>query len=72
MQCFLIKKKLKNSKLVIVEELTLQRYQLLMLAKDKIGRDRVWTMDGNIFAKINGKKTALKTEDDVLKNYSAA
>ena len=68
---FFNKKKLKGSKFVIVEELTLNRYQLLMLARDKMDKNNVWTADGRVFVKINGKKTVLKTPDDVLK-YSNA
>lgn len=64
---FFGKKNLKNTKLVIVEELTQRRYNLLMLAKDKIGRDKVWTIEGKIFANINGNKTVLKTEEDIIR-----
>lgn len=64
---FFEKKKLKNTNLLIVEELTLRRYNLLMLARDRIGKDRVWTIGGRIFANVNGNKTVLRTEEDILK-----
>lgn len=59
------KKKLKGCKMGIVEELTKQRHGLLLLAKEKLGRDMVWSMGGNIYAKVGDKKLQLKTEDDV-------
>lgn len=65
-KAFMNKKKLKNSKLAIVEELTVRRHQLLLLAKEKLGKDKVWTMEGKIFTKRNGKKVQLKTEDDIV------
>lgn len=64
---FFNKKKLKNSKLAIVEELPVRRYRLLLLAKEKLGKAQVCTMEGKIFTKINGMKVQLKTEGDVMK-----
>lgn len=61
------KKKLKGTKIVISEELTKGRYELLMLAREKLGKKNVWSVNGNIFAMINGEKFKLKNEDDVMK-----
>lgn len=45
------KKQLKNSKIVITEDLTKIRSQLLMEVSSKFGRKNVWSMYGNIFTK---------------------
>lgn len=60
------KKKLKGSNMVIVEELTRTRYELMLLAKEKFGKKAVWTNGGRIFASIDNKKVSIKTEDDVM------
>lgn len=61
------KKKLKGTKIVISEELTKGRHELLMLAREKLGKNNVWSVNGNIFAMNNGEKVKLKNEDDVMK-----
>lgn len=63
---FFNKKKLKGSKLVIAEELTSRRFNLLSLAKEKLGRDKVWTVGGRLYAKVNGSRKRLSSEDDVI------
>ena len=62
---YINKKKLKGSKVVITEELTKKRYDLLLLAKEKLGKNSVWTMDGKIYTKINNKKIKIKNEEDI-------
>ena len=62
---FYNKKKLKESKIAIVKELTKSRQHLLNLAKEKIGKNLVWTMGGNIFTKHKNRRLWLKNENDV-------
>lgn len=64
---FYNKKKLKGTKLVVAEELVKSRYELLLYAKEKLGRDKVWTAGGKIFTKVNGSKKLLRSSDEVLK-----
>lgn len=64
---FFNKKKLKGSKIVITEELVKSTYELLLCAKERLGKDKVWTIGGKIITKLNGKKSVIKTEEDVLK-----
>ncbi|KAJ8956471.1 hypothetical protein NQ317_008613 [Molorchus minor] len=59
---FYNKKNLKGSKLTVSEDLTNTRYKLLLKTKDKIGKDNVWSQDGNIHIKYNGQKYVIKTE----------
>ena len=59
------KKKLRGTKIAIVEELTKPRHELLSLAKEKLGKNMVWTMGGRILTKHNNKKIWLKNESDV-------
>lgn len=65
---YLRKNRLKNTKLAISEQLTSYRHGLLMLAKDKLGKDKVWTMEGRIFARVDGRKIWIRNEDDIIKN----
>nr|CAI5841772.1 unnamed protein product [Callosobruchus analis] len=61
------KKKLKGTKISITEELIKSKYQLLQYARDKLSYKMVWTVDGRIFTKVNGRKFLIKNEEDVLK-----
>ena len=49
------KRKLKGSNLLITESLTRQRVRALSDAKLKYGKENVWTMDGEILTKLEGK-----------------
>lgn len=62
---FSAKKKLKGTKLVLMEDLTKARYNLMMYAKDKIGQKNVWSTGGNIYTMVNNKKVHIRTESDV-------
>ncbi|KAG5889186.1 hypothetical protein JTB14_019203 [Gonioctena quinquepunctata] len=64
---YMNKRKLKHTKIVIIEDLIRSRYETLLLAKQKIEKEKVWTMEGVIYTKVNGKKITLKSEDDVEK-----
>lgn len=44
------KKRLKNTSVAIFEDLTLPRYELLMAAKKKFGRNMAWSSTGRIYA----------------------
>lgn len=61
------KKQLKGSKMVLVEDLTKLRYNLMVKAKGKFGRENVWSQGGSIFVKIRGSKHSLKHEEDLEK-----
>lgn len=62
---FLNKKRLKGSKMIIVEELTRSRYELMSLAREKLGKNMVWSSNGKIFTRVDDKKICIKSEDDV-------
>lgn len=62
---FFNKKNLKNSKVVVAEDLTQTRFKLLSKAKETLGNGNVWSQGGNICTKIDGKKYFLKNEDDL-------
>lgn len=64
-QIYYNKKKLKGSKIVIAEELVKNRYELLLLAREKLGKGSVWTMEGEIYTKLDGKKIRLKNLKDL-------
>lgn len=60
------KKKLKGSKYVITEDLTKLRFELLLLAKEKLGKTNAWTDSGRVFIAYAGKRMALKTTEDLM------
>lgn len=61
------KKKLKGSNIMVTEELTKSRYELLLFAKEKLGRSNTWTIEGQIYSWVNEKKCLIKCEEDVRK-----
>lgn len=63
---FFNKKLLKGSKIIIMEELVKSKHELLTLAKEKLGKGNVWTINGRIYTKLNGKRICLKNEDDII------
>lgn len=64
---FYNKKKLKGNKIVIAEELIKPRFELLKLAKEKFGTRNVWSKEGSIVTKLNGKKYYMKNVEDLNK-----
>ena len=54
-QIYDAKRGLKNSGIVITENLTKQRYSLYQKCKEKYGQTNCWTLDGRIFC-LTGKK----------------
>lgn len=59
------KGKLKGSKIVIMEDLSQDKYKLLKSAIQMLGKKNIWTFRGNIFAKVNNQKYAIKTMGDI-------
>jgi hypothetical protein len=62
------KRKLKGKGVVITENLTKERYQLYKKCQTKYGKDKCWTMDGNIHF-LTGEKIkrgARKGEPEIL------
>lgn len=49
------KKMLKGTKIVIKEDLTVDRLKIVKEASEKHGFKNVWTVNGNIFVKSNNK-----------------
>lgn len=61
------KKKLKGTSVVIVEELTKLRYELFQIAKEKAGKNNVWTREGMVYISHNGRKVQLCSAEDFMK-----
>lgn len=56
------KKNLKGSKMVLTEDLIKSRYTCLWKAKEKFGKENVWSQSGNICIKLDGRKHVVKNE----------
>ena len=61
------KKALKGKGMVITESLTKRRLQLLEAAQDAFGWKSVWSMMGDIYAFVGGKKQVVKNINDIAK-----
>lgn len=59
------KRKLKGTKIVIREDLTKRRAQLLKKATNIYGISSTWTLGGNIFVKIGTKIRRILMEEDL-------
>ncbi|KAK9729734.1 hypothetical protein QE152_g15821 [Popillia japonica] len=59
------KRKLKNTKIVIREDLTRRRAQLLRNAAARFGHRSVWSNDGNVMVKMNSRIRKIVSEDDL-------
>ena len=55
------KKLFKGTNVMMTESLTRKRVVMLNAAKDRFGKDNVWTMDGEVFTKVGNKITNVKT-----------
>lgn len=55
------KKNLKGSKMVLTEDLIKSRYNCLCKAKEKFGKENVWSQSGNICIKMDGHKHIVKS-----------
>lgn len=60
------KKILKGTGVVIYEMLTVYKFGLLKKVKQLLGVKRCWSRQGNVYAFINGTKTRIETESDIL------
>lgn len=59
------KKLFKGTRVVVSEDLTRSKHVLFKAAKLKIGKNKVWTYDGMIYAKINNIKCSIKSMSDL-------
>lgn len=60
------KKKLKRSRIMIREDLTMLRLQLLKEATNKFGPNKVWTSNTRIFAECNKKTFKIEKLSDIV------
>lgn len=60
---FLNKRKLKESNIVVVEELTKNKYTLMLAAKEKFGQRKVWSTGGNIYTMVDGSIVQLNIKN---------
>lgn len=60
------KKMLKGTGIVIKEDLTKARLDLVNQIAEKIGLKNVWTQNGKIFVFINDRKQLINTYDDLI------
>nr|KAG5688554.1 hypothetical protein BaRGS_010189 [Batillaria attramentaria] len=70
---FVSRRKLKNSGVVIAEDLTTARYQLLKKCKDHPCVDQAWSKNGKIYVKIEGNQSGeeVKSQRDFQKLVEA-
>lgn len=61
------KKALKGTRIVIAEELTKFRYEILKAAKEKLGRSSAWSWRGSIYVKVDGNKKIVHSIHDLEK-----
>jgi hypothetical protein len=62
---FTKKRLLKGSNIVITEDLTKLRYQLMKNASKKFGPKNVWSSDGKIFVKLDNSIKVIRSNDDL-------
>lgn len=63
-EVFYAKSKLKGTPYVIYEDLTQLRFNLLLAAKKKLGRNMVWSSGGNIYLMSRSGKRQIKSSSD--------
>lgn len=59
------KSKLRGTKVVVREELARSRHDLFVAASSKFGRKNTWTQGGRVFVKLNGKKAAISSMEEL-------
>ncbi|CAG9815558.1 unnamed protein product [Phaedon cochleariae] len=64
-EIFQIKKSIKGSGIYINENLTSARYKLLGQAKEKYGKQEVWSQGGRVCVKQNGTIRMIKNVEDL-------
>ena len=57
--------KLKGTQITIVENLTSKRVAILSKARNKFGVRNVWSLDGRIFAVVEGVKTRIVSIEQI-------
>ena len=62
---FQAKRKLKGTKITIVENLTSKRVAILSKARNKFGVRNAWSLDGRIFAVVEGVKTRIDSIEQI-------
>lgn len=60
------KSKLKGTRLVITEDLTKTNYALFKRSMDRMGSRDVWTLNGNVYAKLGARKMLIGSEADLV------
>lgn len=66
-QVFNKKKLLKGTKIIIAEDLVKARYNLYLKARERLGKQSVWTRDCRVYSKINNKIMVLQNLEDLEK-----
>lgn len=61
------KRHLKSVRLAITESLTRRRLQIVKSAKQAFGDESVWTVNGNVYTVIDGKRQVLNFLSDIDK-----
>ena len=64
-EVFKSKRLLKGSNIMITENLTSKRYDLLKKCIVKLGKGKVWTSDGRITTKVNGAYVVINNESEL-------
>lgn len=59
------KKKMNATKIIIREELTRRRHELLIQVAEKVGRRNVWTRKGKIFCIHDGRRLQIDKPEDL-------
>ena len=62
---FQARRKLKGTQITIVENLTSKRVAILSKARNKFGVRNVWSLDGRIFAVVEGVKTRIDSIEQI-------
>ena len=62
---FQARRKLKGTQISIVENLTSKRVAILSKARNKFGVRNVWSLDGRIFAVVEGVKTRIDSIEQI-------
>ena len=62
---FQARRKLKGTQITIVENLTSKRVAILSKARNKFGVRNVWSLDGHIFAVVEGVKTRIDSIEQI-------
>ena len=56
---------LRNTKIIISNDVTREKHSVLKEAVKRLGRKNVWCLDGKIFCKKKGREIQIKGMDDI-------